>query len=200
MATPSPEKWLQTDELEEFIGALRFAAELVPSVVDDPVRWKWVIIALHNALQGVCVCALRGADPTGISVLDRVSGAAMWHWLDVVSREPEHPPPPEEKLAKTLELYKRVKTKQYLDNPLPLDTARDANIRRLNFLRNEFIHFVPKGLSIEMSGMPLIVESVCFSVEHLAISFPTFGHHFKEGHRDCISGALSVLRANSKTI
>jgi hypothetical protein len=195
MAESLPENWLRTNELEEFIGALEFAAEIIPSVANDPARWKWVIIALHNALQGVCVCALRGADTSGISVLDKDSGAAMWHWLNVDSREPEHPPPPKEKLAKTLELYKRTKKDEYLDNPLPSNAARDEDIRRLNSLRNEFIHFVPKGLSIELSGMPRIVRSVCFCVEHMAVNFPTFEHHFKDGHRDRISGAVVALRA-----
>jgi hypothetical protein len=194
MAETPTGNWLRTNELEEFIGALEFTASILPSTVNDPARWKWAIIALHNTLQGVCVCALRGADTSGVSVLDKTSGAAMWQWLDVESRKPQYPPPPEEKLAKTLELYKRAGKKQYLDNPLPPNPARDEDVRRLNSLRNEFIHFVPKGLSIELSGMPDIVCSACFCIEHLAMHFPTFDHHFREGHRERISAAVSALK------
>jgi hypothetical protein len=188
------ENWLRTDEVEEFIGALEFSAELLGSVSNDPMRWKWAIISLHNAFQGACVCALRGADTMGISVLDKESGAAMWHWLEVESRKQGHGPPPKEKLAKTLELYNRVQRPDYLANPLKVDRDRDRRIRKLNSLRNEFIHFVPKGFSVELGGMPAIVESVRSSIEHLAVRFPTFDHHFKLGDEQRIAQALSKLQ------
>lgn len=63
----SDEVWLRTDEMEEFIGALEFCAELSETVRDDVMRWKWLIVALHNALQGACVGALRGQDTAGLN-------------------------------------------------------------------------------------------------------------------------------------
>jgi hypothetical protein len=195
MAKASTGNWLRTNEVQEFIGALEFAAEILPSVSRRPIRWKWAIIALHNALQGACVCAIRGADTSGICVLDRTGAAAMWQWLNVDSRKSPRPPPPEEKLATTLELYKRVKKNGYLQNPLVADAHRDYDIRKLNALRNDFIHFVPKGLSIELSGMPSIVRTVHSCVEHLAVNFPTFDHHFRPGDRKRILKALSRLEA-----
>jgi hypothetical protein len=187
------ELWLQTDELEEFISALEFSAEILPATAENTLKWKWVIIALHNAVQGVCVCALRGADTSGISVLDKETGAAAWHWLDVESRKPNPGPSPREKLASTMELYKRVKRARYLEHPLLKNTARDKDILQLNSLRNQFIHFVPQGWSIELSGMPRIVGSVCDCIKHLAINFPTFWHHFRTGDPERISSAVATL-------
>src|SRR4051812_21138694 len=108
MRDSSNKNWLRTNELEEFIGALEFSVEILPSVSSDLARWKWAVIALHNAVQGALVCAIRGADTSGVAVLDKQSGAAMWDWLNVASRSAHHTPSPTEKLAGFLELYKRA--------------------------------------------------------------------------------------------
>jgi hypothetical protein len=191
----SAEVWLRTDELKEFIGALEFAAELLPSTTRDISRWKWEIVALHNALQGSFVCALSGADTAGISFLNDRSGDKMWRWLDATSRSQPEISPPNERLAEILILFERVKNSAYLHAPLRSNDQIDHDVRRLNDLRNDFIHFVPKALSIELSGMPSIVASVCCCIEHLAVVSPTFDHHFREGHRERISSALAVLKA-----
>lgn len=39
--------------------------EQVRLVSDDPYRWKWTIIALHNALQGFLVHAVSGSHKLG---------------------------------------------------------------------------------------------------------------------------------------
>ena len=56
------QSWLRTDEIEEFIDALERAAMFAKQLTDDVKAWKWLIIALHSALQGACVCALTGRD------------------------------------------------------------------------------------------------------------------------------------------
>ena len=58
----SDQTWLRTDEIEEFIDALEHAAMFARQLTDDVKAWKWLIIALHSALQGACVCALRVHD------------------------------------------------------------------------------------------------------------------------------------------
>jgi hypothetical protein len=151
-----PEIWLRTDEREEFIGALEHSAELATSVGEGVMRWKWLILTLHNALQGACTCALRGKDSTGMSMLTEKSARAVWHWLDVGSRKNPTPPMPDVRLAPLLDLYKRVKSKKCLEEPYLLSTndQTDKDVKWLNDQRNEFVHFVPQGLSLEVSGMP----------------------------------------------
>jgi hypothetical protein len=53
------EIWLRTDETEEALSALEMAANSAKSLTNDLYYWKWVIIALHNSLQGFMVLALR---------------------------------------------------------------------------------------------------------------------------------------------
>lgn len=136
-----PEIWLRTDEVEEFIGALEHVACLACTVSESSLQWKWLILALHNALQGACTCALRGTDTAGITMLTKESAKAVWHWLDVESRKDPHPPKPDEKLATMMDLYRRVQKARYLEEPYRLRSHHQMNkdIRKLNYLRNKFM-------------------------------------------------------------
>ena len=93
----SDQAWLRTDEIEEFIDNLEHAAMFARQLRDDVRAWKWLIIALHSALQGACVCALGGHDTTGVEVLERRS--RMLRWLQVESRKNPCVPPPEPRLV-----------------------------------------------------------------------------------------------------
>lgn len=188
--------WLRTNEIEQFIGALEFAVELLPSTLTDTSRWKWEIVALHNALQGVFVCALGGADTAGVSFLSEKSGARIWRWLDVTSRTQPEVAPPDERLAEILILFDRVKSSAYLQDPLRSSEQIDADVKRLNNLRNDFIHFIPRSWSLELSGMPRIIGSVHSCIEHLALHFPTFNHHYRADENARIEVALSSLKAS----
>lgn len=195
MTETEKETWLHTNEIEQFVGALEFAAELLPSAINDPSYWKWEIVALHNALQGAFVCALSGADTAGISFLNKKSGEKMWHWLEVTSRSQPEVPPPSERLAEILVLFERVKNPIYLENPLPSDERADSDVKMLNDLRNDFIHFVPRSWSVELSGMPRIANTVCRAIRYLAVEFPTFSHHFRRDEAARIKAGLLRLDA-----
>jgi hypothetical protein len=54
--------YLRTDEVEEAISAIEMVAESVAGVKADIYRWKWALIALHSAVQGFMVLALRGSN------------------------------------------------------------------------------------------------------------------------------------------
>jgi hypothetical protein len=196
MDNNSREIWLRTNEIEEFICGLEHCAKLVITIDDNVMHWKWLILALHNTLQGVCTCALRGEDTAGISMLTESSAKAVWHWLDIESRKDPNSPMPEEKLAGMIELYKRVQKIEYLKEPhrLPTHDQMNKDIRKLNELRNEFSHFVPKGFSLKLSGMPRIIRHCCDAIEHLSVIHPTFWHHLKEAHLKRIGTGLLTLR------
>jgi len=186
---------LRTNEIEQFVDALEFAAELLPSLATDICRWKWEIVALHNALQGSFVCALSGADTAGISFLNERTGAKMWRWLDVTSRSQPEISPPDERLAEILILFERVKNPTYLDYPLPSNDDIDGDVRMLNDLRNDFMHFVPCAWSLELSGMPRVIKTICKIIQHLAIDHSTFAHRFRGDEFSRIRTALFALGA-----
>jgi hypothetical protein len=59
--------YLRTDEQVEATASLETAGESAARVAIDVYQWRWVVLALHNALQGFMVIALRGSD--GLAVL-----------------------------------------------------------------------------------------------------------------------------------
>jgi len=144
--------WLRTDEFEEAVSALEMVPEAAAAVSNDIYRWKWVILAVHNALQGFMVLALRGGN--GLAALrDDVAQA----WLEAYRQGTKYP---RDKLDSFLNLYKKIKSDRMLFYVTSLKFvpkgSQGRSIKKLNALRNNFIHFIPKGWSLEVSGLPEI--------------------------------------------
>ena len=54
--------FLETDCIIESINALDMTDRTIRRVTDDIYEWKWVVIALHNAVQAFMVLALKGSN------------------------------------------------------------------------------------------------------------------------------------------
>lgn len=160
------EPWLRTDERKEAIKALEMVLEQISQVKADVYRWKWIIVALHNATQAFMVLALRGG-----SNFHLVKKVDTKKYLAAIRGEGE--PFPNEQLDYFLDLYKKIKSdrmKMYVHSkPFKPSGNQTRRVKKLHRLRNEFIHFLPKGFSLELTGMPEIVKD-CLSV----ISFLAF--------------------------
>ncbi|MCB1909581.1 MAG: hypothetical protein KDH15_19650 [Rhodocyclaceae bacterium] len=149
MAKP---RYLRTDEREEAVRSLEWAEQQARSLADDPYLWKWVLIALHNAAQGFMVLALWNGNGL-LALRDKV--AAKW-----LSAYENGGPYPVEKLDEFLNLYKKVKDKGNIHvigaGPFVPGPTHDVSFTRLNEYRNEFIHFTPKGWSLQLAGLPRV--------------------------------------------
>ncbi len=126
--------------------------------------WRWVIIALHNATQGFMVLALQHGN--GLLAL---SNRSYKEWFDAY--ENNKPCPTKEELDKFLNLYKKVKSNEYgtvggNTRFVPAGT-QGRSIKKLNEFRNEFIHFTPKGWSLEVDGLPQICLDSLALIEFL---------------------------------
>lgn len=146
------ENWLRTDEREESVSALAMMRDSTAKVVEDVYQWKWVIIAAHNALQGFMVLALRNGNNLTV-----MPGKLAGKWLEAYRAEK---PLPEERLDSFPNLYKKIKSKEmeFLVSSKRFQSLEehDRAVDNLIDLRNDFIHFVPRGWSIEVSGLPEI--------------------------------------------
>jgi hypothetical protein len=155
--------WLRTDETEEAISALEMLAETAPSLIADTYRWKWVIICTHNALQGFMVLALRHGNGL-LALKDEIAA----QWLKAYREGGNYPV---EKLDNFLNLYKKVKSDRMLcyvhSKKFKATPAHDRSVKKLNELRNEFIHFVPKGWSLELTVLPEICLDCLEVIEFL---------------------------------
>ena len=157
------ERYLRTDEYEEAISALEFLSELIPTTASDVYRWKWVILALHSAMQGFMVLALRGSN--GLAALkDDVAKA----WLGAQEKGTKLP---EERLDRFESLYKKIKHDQMLiysnSKKFSPTSSQGRSVNKLKDLRDDFIHFVPKGWSLEVSGLPTLCQDCLAIIEFL---------------------------------
>jgi len=127
-------------------------ATQLEDVLQDSYLWKWVIIGMDNALQNFMVTALR--DTAGYNILDCNSRKA------ISSRMKNFKPntPHVEKLDNYFGLYKGIQSTQmnkYAQSKFFIPSCvQDSSIICLHELRNEFIHFVPKAWSLEVTELP----------------------------------------------
>ena len=183
-------EYLRTDEAEEAVSSLESTAEFLRAVRTDRYRWKWVILALHAAAQGFMVLALRGGNGL-LALRDDVAEK----WLDAYYNEK---PYPEERLDSFLNLYKKVKSDRakILGNSRPYSPVgtEGRSIKKLNELRDEFIHFTPKGWSLELSGLPRICSESVNMIEFLHRDSGNILLH-NESHHQRISKAIRDIRS-----
>lgn len=173
-----PPHVFRTDEQIEAVFTLESVVEAASRIGQNPYNWKWAILALHSGLQGLMVLALRGGN--GLRALpDKLAE----EWLQAYRAGTK---PPVERLDRFPNLYVKIKSsamKFFVHSQLFVPAgSEDASMRRLNSLRNEFAHFLPKTWLIDLSGMPRICLD-CLSVgEFLSeksgnISWRKVGHH-----------------------
>ncbi|TBR07004.1 MAG: hypothetical protein EPO47_12070 [Rugosibacter sp.] len=78
-------------------------------------------------------------------------------WLDAYNNGG---PYPVKKLDEFLNLYKKVKDKDNFHvadaGPFSPGATHDKSFTLLNSCRNDFIHFTPKGWSLELRGLPRV--------------------------------------------
>lgn len=179
--------YLRTDEELEAANAMHMTAEFAYGLEANLHLWRWVIIALHNAAQGIMVLSLRHGN--GLLALTDESYAA---WMSAYEKNETPPPekldtPPPEKLDTYLNLYKKVKHKecgQIGGNSRFIPHGSEGgDIKRLNSLRNDFIHFTPKGWSLEVNGLPRICLATARLVSFLALETTNVFWHSAEARQ-----------------
>jgi hypothetical protein len=142
--------YLRTDLHNEAITALEICGQFSRDTTRDNGLWKWVIISLHNALQGFMCLALQGSD--GLRVLkDDVAKA----WL---TAHDQGLPLPVEKLDWFPNLYIKIKSDVMKFNvnskPFPNNDRINTSVTILNEYRNNFVHFLPQSWSINIASLP----------------------------------------------
>lgn len=195
----SVSNWLSIDEPSDVVVSVRHTLRLLDFVGDERAVWKWVIIATHSALQGAMVCHLSGSAGLGCLSLKSASAWLEWHDKDgrgkINSIESEADEfglirrraakkadrSPRSYLAKPDDLFDRLysenlRIEQGCGAVISISDSQKWSFRRLSELRNQFIHFTPKGWSIELSGLPRIVGDSFDVIELIARDNYPFRH------------------------
>lgn len=140
--------WFHTDEKEDIITSLEMLADSLNRVEDNSAMWKWAIIATHSTLQTAIGLHLRTSN--NFLVAKQKDAEA---WLRAHEEGTSYP----EMMMDTFpNLYLKLKQNEIEGFKFKPRGSQGRSIKKINRFRNEFIHFMPKGWSIEISGMPRI--------------------------------------------
>lgn len=146
-------KILSLSEEENALDYLEQAYNFIKQAENNNLAWKWVIIALHGALYGFAICALKGTDPDRVTYTTK-SG---------------------KKLISFNKALKRCQKPEYMhmlatSKCLQLTDEQNESIHYLkDTFRNNFEHFIPKSWYIELHGIPKIVIDVLDVIRFLAL-------------------------------
>jgi hypothetical protein len=192
------DSWVRTDETEDVAGSIRHVIRTAQFVSEDSQAWKWVVMALHSALQGACVCHLTTtAAPVG-AVTQRNAGEWLAYFEE--SRTDSNASPPETYLLGLPDLLKAVrKPNSAGDHSNTVGVAiSDAELSWLGRfhkdIRNQFAHFEPMGWSINMSGIPEIAKLIARIIAEILDVGWAFRHQNPEQRQE-MKRSLQTLAA-----
>lgn len=162
-------RWYRTDERENAIESLEQAARFYRSRLRH--RWKWLMIALHGAMNGFAICAVRGTDPDRVMNGKNLIGprAALHRCQnDVYMLQYAH--------SRSLELS---------------DEEKEVVAKLLTWIRDNLLHFSPKLWSIEIAWLANILQHSTRVIRFLALESGNV--RLTEVQRRRIARALNAL-------
>lgn len=142
--------YLHVDERLNTLDSVSKAADFLDGVDQDLGNWKWFIKALHHGTYCLMILALENSDQSGIRIRDDRDKQGF---ILTVNPKNNKPVP----LISFPEAYKRIqqanRMRRYVGSePFAAKPEHDKAMKRLNEgLRNEFMHFEPKGWGIEIN-------------------------------------------------
>jgi hypothetical protein len=143
-----PKDLLSLNEVENSVDNLEMVAYFLENIPSKK-KWKWAIIALHQALYGFAICASQGFIQKTVIKPD---GELVSIW-------------------KAIDLAKEISpvSPDYL-KPLILSVEEEIAIEKLvKQFRNEFEHFKPIEWGIVVSGLPDIFVNILRVIRFLAL-------------------------------
>ena len=150
------EQWYRTDEQRFALATAQFARQCFVSLRTDREQLPWTIIALHGATQAAMIAHLTGT--AGLGALSKTSAIEL---LSALNGEGAYPDSLH--VAPFLQLVRRLRSAknqiEVAGAPVELTGAELRSLKLLNALRNDFIHFSPRGWSLEISGLPVLGQA-----------------------------------------
>ncbi len=178
------ENWLEFDEfidVESSLLALLISIERLPV---EPLLWKNILLNVHAALQGACVCILTrtdgggaltvGAEAKYLKYLNNGSAIAQAERNGVPTPDPLALP--DMKIQALPGLLRRLPEEVRKDLPkchIEFEECSDTVTRdlyRLHNFRTTFSHFPVTSWLIEGSGLPRIVVVSLNLIEEIVCS------------------------------
>jgi len=177
------EHWLHTDEKADVIASLQMLDVALGQTQKDIAAWKWVVIAIHSALQSAIACHL-GALGNSFLVAKQEDAEA---WLKA---HEDGTPYPEMMMDSFPNLYHKLKQCEIEGFKFVPHGTQGRSIKKVNEYRNEFVHFMPKGWSLEVSGLPEICKD-CLDVVN-QLDEHTLHSRWRDGQQSSFKTLLNL--------
>lgn len=169
---------VQLDEYRHAVLALEMTLEQLERVDEDPRRWAWALVSLHNALQGSMVLALKGSGAATVT-------SRQGEMRRAGVRGPAGPAPevtgtvagraadaPGRYLDRFLDLWEKVKDSDpMLRGPdsrvLQPSEEQETSVRWLDAWRDRFVHYRPGATTLDTVNPPWRVVEVVRVIDWL---------------------------------
>ncbi|MEE8432765.1 MAG: hypothetical protein V3S16_16065 [Candidatus Desulfatibia sp.] len=155
------EKWLRFTAETNALDFLERAGEFIQQTESDIKAWKWVILSLHGALYGFAICACRSTD-----------------YENIIHRTKKGV----ERLISFDDALRICQDSEWMGTlgggkPLEPTESQQYSIKMLKkSLRNNFEHYIPKGWSIEIHGLPIIAIDILDIIRFLSVETFRYQH------------------------
>lgn len=191
---------LSFDDRKAAITALKVLLQQLSFVDKDQDYWIWVVISLHNALQGFMVLAL--APSGGHTVLSDGQAKKFTRFLELSDEEQT-----DDEVKKFVglgylkhfdALYEDIQSdnmKKFIGTkPFKPTASQSKSISKLNKYRGDFIHFFPKTILTTKDEMLQIVED---SVSAIAFLVKQSGNVFRtsQGQLDTANELIAQIES-----
>lgn len=174
MAT-SDDVWLRTDLEHEAVASLRFCRRQLEAATNDAYELKWAALAVTQALSAFIVKTYRSVDLLYWDDRTRRTMAAY-----EAGERPLPPAPSEVRLPPFVSLCETLRDErgwQVRDDQWEL-------IEELGRVRNDFVHFKPKGWSLAVVGLRASIAAALDGIAHVINHEPGDFLWYDEAMRD----------------
>lgn len=152
-------RWLRLTEETNALDYLERASQFIRETEDNLVAWKWVVLSLHGALYGFAICACKGTNSENVIFRNKKG---------------------KEKLIGFNEALKKCQDSDWMrmlhgSKAITLSKAQRQSIQLLKqVLRNNIEHYIPKGWSIGVHGLPQMALDILDVIRFLVVETDTY--------------------------
>lgn len=173
-------KWLRIEEHTNALDYLEKVFHFLKEIDQNYYSWKWVMLSLHGAMYGFAFSACRGTNSDSV-IRKTKRGSRLIDFNSALS------------LCQDLNWMRYAMSLKVL----VLSHSQKQSIDKMkNFFRDEFVHFKPKGWSIEIHDFPIIALNCLDVIRFLVVD--TY-NPFRLGTTK-VKKAKSLIHQNKKLI
>lgn len=167
-------EYFRTDTEHDAVFSLVAASDFLAIADKKPHYWRWVVLAVHSAVQGSLALALTNGNIFHV----QKPGVAS-RMLAALKSKGQGLNFPDPHMDNFLRLYAKAKQVDFLRSgatPLPTDERHERALVSLDEMRDEFTHFNSKSWSIEIAHIAETAAVACEVIEHVFKSRSVLWH------------------------